>query len=193
MACPNRTLTAGIDYDCTNSNAAIGSDKTLQIVQHSFIKLAETLPGDTSNTEQDNTNGNEGGLTKVFLDTGGTAATYDFVGTDYSVMPFANQEIKEDGDSWWVHGVTFTAYSKDSKTRNILEELTATRVVAIVTDRSTGLKEIFGLEVGLKAVSIEREYLGTQNSNFYKVTLQTEDIGVIREAGIPKLTHDVSE
>ena len=193
MGCPIRTLSAGIDYDCANSNAAIGSDKILEIVQHSYIDLAQTLPGDNSNTESDNTNGNEGGLTKVFLETGGAAETYDFKGTDYSVMPFATQEIKEDGDSWWVHGVTFTAYSKDSKTRNILEELTATRVVAIVTDRSTGLKEIFGLELGLKAVTIEREYLGSQNSNFYKVTLQTEDIGIIRENGIPKLTHDVAE
>ena len=188
MAGCNELLSGGIVRDCNAINAAVGVNKDLILVNYDDFDYAATA--DSSNIEADDTNGNKDGLTNIELKTGATQ--YTFEGTDYSVVPNVTSEVKEDGDSWFIHTVALTIYSKTSQARKVLEELAGSRVIAIAVDRSTGLKELFGMDQGLKLSSIERAYVGAQNSNFYTVTLATPDIAVIREGSLGKLAVNVA-
>jgi hypothetical protein len=180
MAECNDLLTGGIEKDCSAINAAVGVDKDLILINYDDFDYAATA--DASNIEADDTNGNIDGLTNIVLKSG--AMQYTFEGTDYSVVPNVTSEVKEDGDSWFIHTVALTVYSKTSQARTILEELANSRVIAVAIDRSTGLYELFGMDQGLKLSAIERAYVGAQNSNFYTVTLATPDIAVIREGNL---------
>jgi hypothetical protein len=137
----------------------------------------------------DDVNKNQEGLTAIKLKTG--AVQYVFQGTDYSVVPNNTPEIKEDGDVAHVHSVVFIVYSKLAKDRKTLEALGRGLVVAITVDRSTGLYELFGAEQGLRMSGAERAYTGSQNSNFYSVTLATPDIAVVRETSMPELAVSI--
>jgi hypothetical protein len=183
MADCDGAITGGIALDCATVNAPVGVDKDLILVNYDDFDRTLTL--DAANVEADDTNNNIDGLTNIELKIG--AVQHVFEGTDYSVIPNITAEVKEDGNSWFIHSLAFTAYSKRSEDRIILEDLAESRVVAIVVDRSTGLFEIFGIDQGLKLTGVERAYTGTQNSNFYTVTLATPDIAVIRESTLGKL------
>lgn len=183
MECQNRLITDGILKNCANINAAIGSDKDLILVNYADVDVAATK--DAGNREADDTNDNLDGLTALKLKTGATQ--YTFEGTDYSVIPSVVPEVKEDGDMWYIHNVQFTAYSKAAEARKVIEDLAGSTVVAVAKDRSTGLLEVFGLDLGLRVLNVEREYVGTQDSNFYKVTLATWDKGIVRESTLGEL------
>lgn len=172
------TIAAGIAKDCNSINAAVGVDKDLILVNYEEFDRTATL--DAGNIEADATNNNEDGLTNIELKVG--AMQYVFEGTDYSVIPNVTSEVKDDGDSWFMHSIAFTIYSKTATDRKTLERLASSRVVAIAVDRSTGLFELFGADQGLKLTGLERAYTGSQTSNFYTVTLATPDIAVIRES-----------
>jgi hypothetical protein len=174
-------ITGGIIRDCNAVNAAVGVDKDLILVNYEDFDKTLSL----ALRELDDTNGNEGGLSAIELKTG--AVQHIFEGTDYSVIPNVTAEVKEDGDSWFIHSIAFTVYSKKAVDRKILEELGEARVVAICIDRSTGLYEIFGIDQGLKLTGLERAYTGSQSSNFYTITIATPDIAVIRESTIAEL------
>ena len=184
MACEDE-ITGGIVKNCASINAAVGVDKDLTLVNYEDFDLALTLAA----REGDNTNNNEGGLTAIQLKVG--AVQHVFEGTDYSVIPSVTSEVKDDGDSWFLHSLAFIVYSKAAKDRKVLEALAGSRVIAIATARSTGLKEIFGMEQGLKLTGLERQYTGSQTSNFYTVTIATPDIAVIRESTIAEYAVSV--
>ena len=188
MADCDGIITGGITKDCATINAPVGVDKDLILVNYEDFNRALTL--DAANVEADDTNNNIGGLTNIELIIGATQ--YVFEGTDYSVIPSVTTEVKEDGNAWFIHSLAFTVYSKRSADRIILEDLAESRVIAIAIDRSTGLKEVFGLDQGLKLTGLERAYTGTQNSNFYTVTIATPDIAVIRESTIGKLAVNIN-
>ena len=161
------TITEGIGLNCEDINAAIGVEKDLHLYNYADFKRAETL--DASNIEADDTNSNIGGLSSIFV---GTAVVpHVFEGTDYSVL--------------------FTAYNKGADARAVIEDLGKSKVVAVCVDRSTGLKELFGADQGLKLSAVERAYTGTQTSNFYQVTLATPDIAVVRESSLGLLAVSV--
>ena len=188
MADCDGLITSGIQRDCDTVNAPVGVDKDLILVNYDdFDRIATLLP---SNIESDDTNLNEGGLTNIELKAG--AIQHIFQGTDYSVIPNITSEVKEDGDSWFLHSIAFTVYSKRAKDRKTLEDLAESKVVAIAIDRSTQLYEIFGVDQGLKLTGLERAYVGSQNSNFYTVTLATPDVAVIRESTIAQLAVAVN-
>jgi hypothetical protein len=177
----------GVELNCSTINAAIGSDKDLILVNYKdFDKAATLLPG---NREADDLNGNIDGLTAVILKTG--ALQYTFEGTDYSVVPTITPEIKEDGDIWYTHQILFTAYNKTAAARKTLEDLDGARVIAIVKERSTGLYELFGMDIGLMVSSIARTYTGAQNSNFYQVTLLTPEVGIAKESTLGELALSI--
>jgi hypothetical protein len=180
-------ITDGITLDCLGMNAPIGSDKDLILVNYADFDKTATLAA--GNREDDDLNGNEGGLTAIILKTG--ALQYIYRGTDYSVIPTVTPEIKEDGDTWFAHQILFTAYSKQAKDRKTLEDLDGAIVIAIVKERSTGLYELFGMDQGLKVSSIERTYVGNQTSNFYQVTLLTPEIAVVKESGLGELALSI--
>lgn len=182
-----KLITSGITKNCADITGAIGVEKDLILVNHDEVDVLGTL--NALNREADDTNGNEGGLTAIKLLTGATQ--YTFEGTDYSVVPSVAQEVREDGDSWFIHTVDFKAYSKVALTRKTIETLGRGKVLAIAVDRSTGLYEIFGLEQGLRMSGLDRAYTGSQDSNFYKVTLATPDIAVIRESSIGELAVNI--
>jgi len=188
MADCSDLLVSGITLDCDSINAAVGIDKDLILVNYEDFDAAATKL--VANREADDTNGNEGGLTNIELKTG--AMQYVFEGTDYSVVPNITAEVKEDGNTWFVHSIAFTVYSKLAKDRKTLETLAYGRVVAIAVDRSTGLYELFGSDQGLKLSGLERAYTGSQNSNFYTVTLATPDVAVIRESSIGELAVSIN-
>jgi hypothetical protein len=183
MADCNDLLTQGIDVDCDNINAAVGVDKDLILVN--YDDFDSVLTGESGNREADDANNNLDGLTKIFLKTG--AVQYVFEGTDYSVIPNITGEVKEDGNSWFVHSITLTAYNKSATARKTIEQLAGSRMIAIAVDRSTGLYELFGSDQGLKLSGVERAYVGAQNSNFYTITMATPDIAVIREGSMGEL------
>lgn len=172
-----KLISSGIPKDCDNITAPIGSEKDLILVNYSDFDRVGTL--EDSNFENDDTNGNEGGITTIKLLSG--AVEYTFEGTEYSVVPNVTSEIREDGDSWYIHSVAFMVYNKTAAARKAIADLANSKVVAIVVERSTGFYELFGAEQGLKITETTREYVGSQNSNFYSVTIGTPDIAVIRE------------
>lgn len=186
MADCDGLLTRGIVKDCDTVNAAVGVDKDLILVNYEDFDRALTF----ATRELDNANNNEGGLTAIELKQG--AVQHIFEGTDYSVVPNVTSEVKEDGDSWYIHSIAFTVYSKKAKDRKTLEELGESRVIAIAVDRSTGLYELFGADQGLKLSGLERAYTGSQSSNFYTVTLVTPDVAVIRESSIGELAVGIN-
>ena len=184
MACVY-TLAAGVPLVCADINAQVGVGKDLILVNYDKFDLATTL----GTIEADNTNNNEEGLTNINLLVG--AVQHVFEGTDYSVVPTVAPEVKEDGSVWFSHSLLFTAYSKTSKTRKVIESLGGARVVAIAVDRSTGLFELFGADHGLKMSGAERAYIGSQKSNFYDVTLTTPEIGIMKESTIGLLAVNI--
>jgi len=187
MADCNDLITSGIELDCEAFRAPVGVDKDLILVNYEdFDRLATVDP---TNVEADDTNNNIDGLTSIKLKTG--AEQFVFEGTDYSVVPNVTSEVKEDGNSWFLHSIAFTVYSKASDARIQLEKLANSKVIAIAVDRSTGLYELFGCDQGLKLSGLERAYVGTQNSNFYTITLATPDIAVIREGTVGQLAVSV--
>lgn len=181
MAICDGIIGAGIARDCVNVNAPIGVDKDLILVNYADFDRTATL----ATREADATNNNQGGLSAIELKVG--AVQYVFEGTDYSVIPNVTSEVKEDGDSMFLHSIAFTVYSKSAADRKVLEALAGSKVIAIAVDRSTGLYELFGADQGLKLSGLERAYTGSQNSNFYTVTIATPDIAVIRESSIAEL------
>ena len=184
MACIY-TLAAGVPLVCADINAQVGVGKDLILVNYNDFDLATTL----ATVEADNTNNNEEGLTNINLKVGATQHVFE--GTDYSVVPTVAPEVKEDGAIWFSHSILFTAYSKTSKTRKIIESLGGAKVVAIAVDRSTGLYELFGADQGLTMTGAERAYIGSQKSNFYDVTLSTPEIGIMKESSIGHLAVNI--
>jgi hypothetical protein len=180
MADCSDLITSGILLDCDSINAAVGVNRDLILVNYDDFDATATK--NSANIEADDTNNNIGGLSDIKLKTG--AVQYVFEGTDYSVIPNITAEVKDNGDIWYVHSIAFTVYSKKAKDRQTLIDLGNSRVIAIAIDRSTGLYELFGADQGLKLSAVERAYVGSQNSNFYTVTLSTPDIAVIRESSI---------
>ena len=188
MADCDKLITAGVPKICADIVAAIGADKDLILVNYADYDKALTQA--SGNIEATDTNSNVDGLTTIFLKSG--AVQYTFEGTDYSVQPSSTPELKDDGNAWYLHSLLFTAYSKTSATRKVIEDLGSGKVIAITQDRSTGFYELFGSEQGLKLSSLERAYVGAQNSNFYQVTLQTPDIAVIRESTVGELAGAIN-
>jgi hypothetical protein len=186
MSCSTVILN-GIARDCNTVSASIGADKDLILVNYDSFQLTPTKA--LANRQLDDTYFNKDGLTSIFLKT--TAMQHVFSGTDYSVIPSVTSEIKEDGNTSFVHSISFTVYSKLAKDRKTLEALANSRVIAITKDRSTGLLELFGMYQGLKLSAIERVYVGTQNSNFYTVTIATPDIAVVREPSLGELAVNI--
>lgn len=186
MSC-NTAITGGVVRDCLTINASVGVDKDLILVNYDDVDVTGTK--EAANIEADDTNLNIGGLTAIKLKSGTIQHTFE--GTDFSVVPNITSELRDDGDTWYIHSIAFTVFSKRAKDRQTLEDLGGSRVLAIAKDRSTGLFEIFGLDQGLKVSSIERAYVGAQNSNFYSVTIATPDVVVVRESCLAKLAVSV--
>jgi len=184
MSCDN-LIVAGVPKDCSAINAPTGVQKDLILVNYTDFDYPGT--SDAANIETTTANGNKDGLTAIKLKAG--AVQYTFEGTDYSVMPSSPSEVREDGDSWFLHSIAFMVYSKSSVTRKILKDLANSRVIAVVIDRSTGFYELFGMEHGLKLTEMTREYVGNQNANFYGLTIATPDIAAVRESSLPQLSH----
>lgn len=184
MALCDGLIAAGIARDCDAVNAAVGVDKDLILVN--YEDFDRTLSLATREVSGDNI----GGLTNIQLKIG--AVQHVFAGTDYSVIPNVASEVKDDGDSWFMHSIAFTVYSKAAADRKTLEALAGARVIAIAIDRSTGLYELFGADQGLKLSGLERAYTGSQSSNFYTVTIATPDIAVIRESSIGELAVGIN-
>lgn len=184
MALCDGLIAAGIARDCDAVNAAVGVDKDLILVN--YEDFDRTLSLATREVSGDNI----GGLTNIELKIG--AVQHIFAGTDYSVIPNVASEVKDDGDSWFMHSIAFTVYSKAAADRKTLEALAGARVIAIAIDRSTGLYELFGADQGLKLSGLERAYTGSQSSNFYTVTIATPEIAVIRESSIGELAVGIN-
>ncbi|MEP1488613.1 MAG: hypothetical protein ABJK28_09315 [Algibacter sp.] len=186
MADCDGLIASGIQKDCKTVNAAVGVEKDLILVNYDDFDKELTF----ATREADDTNNNISGLTAIQLKAG--AVQHIFEGTDYSVVPNVTSEVKEDGDSWFIHSLAFTVYSKLAKDRKTLEDLGESRVIAIARDRSTGLYELFGAEQGLKLSGLERAYVGAQNSNFYTITIATPDVAVVRESTIGELAVSIN-
>jgi hypothetical protein len=187
MAC-NGLITAGVTFDCSDINAPIGVEKDLILVNYDEFDHKATFLA--SNREADDTNGNEDGLTDIELKSGATQNKFE--GTDYSVIPTVTSELRDDGNSWFLHSIQMTVFNKEAKTRARLKELARSRVIAIAVDRSTGLFELFGADQGLKMSELSRVYVGEQNSNFYTVTLATPEVAVVRESGAGELAVNIA-
>lgn len=182
MSCTT-IITNGVVKDCSTINAAIGVEKDLILVNYSDFDKALTLA--TGNRETVGTNIK--GLKNIFLKLG--TVRHVFEGTDFSVIPSIIPSVKDDGTgTWYSHQILFTIYSKKATDRKTIESLAGARVIGIAVDKSTGLYELFGMDLGLKVSAIERPYTGAQNSNFYQVTLVTPEIDVVKESGLGELS-----
>jgi hypothetical protein len=178
------TILNGIKKDCDTIQSRIGVDKDLILINYTDFDLESTL--ESSNIETNNNNLNIKGLSdiKLYED----AVLNIFEGTEYSVVPTVTPVALENGLFNYKHSITFTVYSKLSKDRETLEKLSNSRVIAVTRDKSTGLYELFGMYLGLRVSGIERSYTGSQNSNFYSVTIATPEIYVLSEPYLSKLS-----
>lgn len=182
MSCTT-IITSGIVKDCATINAAIGVDKDLILVNYDDFDKVATLA--TGNRET--AGANIKGLKNIFLKLG--TVRHVFEGTDFSVVPSIIPSVKDDGTgTWYSHQILFTIYSKRAKDRKTIEALAGSRVIGIAVDKSTGLYELFGMDLGLKVSAIERPYTGAQNSNFYQVTILTPELDVVKESGLGELS-----
>lgn len=180
----NSIITNGIALECEVFNESIGAEKDLILINYADFDLEST--SSIYNRQTDDALKNLRGLTDIFLKPG--AVQHVFEGTDYSVVPTVTPEVREDGNLWYTHSIAFTVYSKKSEDRETLISLGKSTVIAVTRDRSTGLYELFGAYQGLKVTGIDRTYVGSQNSNFYQVTIATPDINVIREPSLSELS-----
>jgi hypothetical protein len=141
----------------------------------------------TTPIQGEDASSNAKGLKNIFLKFG--AEQHVFEGTEFSVIPSIIPAVKDDGSgTWYDHQILFTVYSKRATDRKTIEALAGSRVIAIAVDRSTGLYELFGADLGLKVSTIVRPYTGAQNSNFYQVTLLTPEIDIVKESGLGELS-----
>jgi hypothetical protein len=180
----NNSITTGIALECGVFNDSIGAEKDLILVNYSDFDLEQT--SSPLNRQSDDSFGNIRGLTNIYLKPG--AVIHVFEGTDYSVVPSVTPQQREDGNLWYTHSITFTVYSKKSQDRETLISLGGSVVIAVTKDRSTGFYELFGMYQGLRVSEISRSYTGSQNSNFYQVTIATPDINVIKEPSLSELS-----
>lgn len=180
----NSNITNGIALDCAVFNESIGVEKDLILINYSDFDFEST--SSIYNRETDDVLNNLRGLTNIFLKPGATQHLFE--GTDYSVVPTVSPEVREDGNLWYTHSIAFTVYSKKSEDRETLITLGKSTVIAVTRDRSTGLYELFGMSQGLKVTGIDRTYTGSQNSNFYQVTIATPEINVIKEPSLSELS-----
>lgn len=183
----NSNITNGIALDCAVFNESIGADKDLILINYSDFDFEST--NSIYNRQTNDVLNNLRGLTNIFLKPG--AIQHVFEGTDYSVIPTVSPEVREDGNLWYTHSIAFTVYSKKSEDRETLITLGKSTVIAVTRDRSTGLYELFGMSQGLKVTGIDRTYTGSQNSNFYQVTIATPEINVIKEPSLSELSVDL--
>ncbi|UXQ88858.1 hypothetical protein [Tenacibaculum phage Larrie] len=187
-------ITEGINKHCETINAPIGVEKDLLLVNYDDFDFTSTFAPTNIVDDPDpdaplGELGNPVGLKAIYLKPDVTP--FVFAGTDYSVNPTVTGEVKENGDTWFIHSIQFTVFNKSSKARKTLETLSKGRVIAIAVDRSTGLYELFGAVIGLKITGLERAYTGSQNSNFYTVTIATPDIAVVREPSLGELARNI--
>lgn len=180
----NSNITNGIALDCAVFNESIGVEKDLILINYSDFDFEST--SSIYNRQTDDVLNNLRGLTNIFLKPGATQHLFE--GTDYSVVPTVSPEVREDGNLWYTHSIAFTVYSKKSEDRETLITLGKSTVIAVTRDRSTGLYELFGMSQGLKVTGIDRAYTGSQNSNFYQVTIATPEINVIKEPSLSELS-----
>jgi hypothetical protein len=188
MACTNFIL-EGITKDCEADISPIGVDKDLILIEYKYFDLESTRL--LSNREGDNSNNNYKGLSNIVLKDG--AVLNVFEGVEYSVIPSIIPQAREDGVIRYQHSINFTVYSKSSKDREILTNLSKLKVIAVAKDTSTGLFELFGMEQGLRLSGIERSYVGSINSNYYSVTIATPDYYVVKETNIGELSVHLND
>ena len=188
MACTNFIL-EGITKDCEADISPIGVDKDLILIEYKYFDLESTKL--LSNREGDNSNNNYKGLSNIVLKDG--AVLNVFEGVEYSVIPSIIPQAREDGVIRYQHSINFTVYSKSSKDREILTNLSKLKVIAVAKDTSTGLFELFGMEQGLRLSGIERSYVGSINSNYYSVTIATPDYYVVKETNIGELSVHLND
>jgi hypothetical protein len=185
--CYTSLITSGIGIDCDFSvGKAVGVEKDLILGNYEDFKRELTL---SEERESDDTNNNKDGLRRVeFKD---ATVLHTFKGKQNSVVPgFSAQEL-EDGRIVYTHSLNFTVFNKTSEARHNLMNLSSARLVAITVDKSTGLFEIFGIDRGLKLNNISREYVGSQSSNYFQVSLTTPSQAVLKETRIPELTSEI--
>lgn len=183
----NNLITSGILKNCDSIYDTIGVDKDLILVN--YIDFNSEITLSEENKVLDPEGINYRGISKIILNE--NAKRYVFEGLNNSVIPSITSEEREDGKMMYSHEVSFIAYSKSSQDREIMESLSKSKVIAITKDLSTGLYELFGGKVGLSLKSISRQYTGSQNSNFYSITLGTSDIAVLKEDAMGKLSEKI--
>ncbi len=175
MANYNELITRGISLDCSSIYAPIGVEKDLIVANYSDLDKEATL----NSRETDESNENLGGLTKIVFKEG--SKIYLIKGRENSIAPKVSSEEREDGKKKYTHSLSFTVFSKRAYDKKSLEKFADSRVVAITIDKSTGLYELFGIDRGLEISSISREYTGSQNSNFYSISMSTPSRAKLKE------------
>jgi hypothetical protein len=183
----NNLITSGILKNCDSIYDTIGVDKDLILVN--YIDFNSEITLSEENKVLDPQNINYRGISKIILNE--NAQTYVFEGSHNSVIPTVTNELREDNKMLYSHEVSFIAYSKKSEDRKIMESLSKSKVIAITKDLSTGLYELFGGKAGLTLKSISRQYSGSQNSNFYSITLATPEIAFLKEDTMGELSEKI--
>jgi len=177
MSC-NSLLDAGVQLDCDNMVQAPEIYDSVHLVPWGGLgyKKKETWA-------QYNASSNV--LNKIIVSNSNYISTnYFFDAVEHSVIPNVTSEQNDLGQTVYKHSITFTIFDKSASARKIIESLGNGLVIATVEDNVSGLKTAFGLEQGLALESVERQYIGSQASNFYKVTLSTPDIVALKESHV---------
>jgi hypothetical protein len=187
MAC-NDLILEGVTYNCSDIEGMIGVGKILSLINFSAFDRASTLAA--SNIVDVVSDPRYRNLINLYYRSGNR---HEFEVLEYKVNPSIKTKELLNGDLAYTHSLTVTIPSKRSRVREVIESLAKSKVLAVVEDLSTGYKEVYGIDRGLKAGSVSRQSTGSQDSNFFQLELSTPSKSNMFETRLPRLFSDYRE
>ena len=168
-------ISASVVLDCDNVMVA-GANDRLVLINKDDWDLATITP-DGANAEL---------ITGIDLASGTDA--YYFEGKNYSTEP-KQTLVKQRYSEVFDHEIIFKVFKSNAATKVQIEALVKGKFVAIIENNFRGAAgdsafEIYGYDVGLQTMELERAIMDADTQGAYNITLRTPDD--IKEGHLPK-------
>ena len=168
-------ISASVVLDCDNVMVA-GANDRLVLINKDDWDLATITP-DGENAEL---------ITGIDLASGTDA--YYFEGKNYSTEP-KQTLVKQRYSEVFDHEIIFKVFKSNAATKVQIEALVKGKFVAIIENNFRGADgdsafEIYGYDVGLQTMELERAIMDADTQGAYNITLRTPDD--IKEGHLPK-------
>lgn len=174
-------ISASVAIDCDNPLVAGANDRLILINKEDWDN--GTITPNVSNSE----------LIEGITLPSGTDAYY-FEGKNDSVEP-KQTLVKQRYAEVYDHEVIFKVFKADAATKQQLEKMVKGKFVAIIENNFKGSSgnscfEIYGYDVGLQVMEMERVIMDAETQGAFNITLRTPEN--IKEAHLPKTLYITS-